>query len=136
MDVGGTNRSRKLHRWVAAATALSIITILGTGCASIRPQADLAHVGYAISAAADAHTTQQALASGAQETNPLLGSDPSAAKVAALKTVGFVALRSIETSWERKLGRNLKWYEKVLLWGLPIGLQTFAALNNSQVARR
>lgn len=135
MGVGGTNRHRKLHRWVTAVT-LSILTVLGTGCASIRPQADLAHIGYAVSAAADAHTTQQALATGAQEMNPLLGSDPSTAQVAALKTVGFVALRSIETSWERRLGRDLKWYEKVLLWGVPIGLQTWAATHNAQVARR
>lgn len=136
MNTGGTNRTRKSHSWVAAAAALWIITIVGTGCASIQPRADIAHVAYGISAAADMHTTEQALAAGGQEINPLLGSDPSVAKVAALKTAGFIGLRSIETSWERKLGRGLKWYEKVLLWGLPIGLQTFAALNNSQVARR
>lgn len=138
MGVQGTNRTKlqTLRRGVAAMAALAILTTLTTGCASIRPRADIAHIGYAISAAADVHSTQQALATGADETNPLLGSNPSTAKVAALKTAGFLALRSLESSWERSLGRHLKWYEKILLWGVPIGLQTWAATHNAQVARR
>jgi hypothetical protein len=125
-------RVRKISAGLVAVTLL----VASTGCASIRPQMDVAHIGYMASAAADISTTNKALASGATEMNPLLGSNPTTGRMAAVKTAGFFALRRIETSWERKLRRPLKWYEKALLWGLPIAVQSLAAVHNSNVARR
>lgn len=137
MAIGGMNpETKKRGSRIGVAVILAVLTMLASGCASMRPQADLAHAGYALSAAADVQSTQRALATGATEVNPLLGADPSTVKTVGLKAAGFFALRSIESTWESKLGRNLKWYEKILLWGIPIGLQSWAATHNSRVARR
>ena len=127
--------TRGTRRAIAGLT-IAVLLIATTGCASIRPQLDVAHMGYMASAAADISTTNSALQSGATEMNPLLGSNPSTSRMAAVKTAGFFALRRIETSWQTKLRRPLKWYEKALLWGIPIAMQSWAAVHNSNVANR
>ena len=116
---------------MSLAIAVLAITIFASGCASVRPQADPAHFAYLAAAAADTATTQSALARGGTEMNPLLGENPSVGRVVALKAVTFMGLRSVENRWQRKLGRRLKWYEKALVWGLPIAVQGLAAKLNS-----
>ena len=94
------------------------------------------HGAYIATAAADVVATRQALDRGARETNVLLGSSPSTGAIVGLKMAGWVGLRSLEGYLEKRFHRPLEWWERLLLWGAPIGLQSWAAFNNNGTARR
>ena len=81
-------------------------------------------------------TTQQALDRGAVEVNPLLGGQPSTGKLVALKAAGWFAVSSLESYLEKRMNRSLRWWERAIVWGAPIGVQSWAAYQNSNVARR
>ena len=123
----------------ARASVLALLSALivfnGLGCASVAPKADPVHAAYMATAVADVVTTQQALSRGGHEVNPLLGSQPSTAKLAGIKVAGWFAARSFESYLENRMKRQLKWWERVIVWGAPIGVQSWAAYHNSNVAR-
>jgi hypothetical protein len=124
------------HARASVLALLSALVVLnGLGCASVAPKADPVHAAYIATATADVLTTQQALGRGGQEANPLLGSQPSTAKLAGIKVAGWFAARSLESYLEGRMNRRLKWWERVIVWGAPIGVQTWAAYHNSTVAR-
>lgn len=124
------------RRPTAPLLLLLAATITSTACASMAPRADPLHGAYIASAAADIVSTQGALDRGAKETNVFLGDSPSTGAIVALKTAGWLGLRALEIHVEKRLKRPLQWWERVLLWGAPIGLQTWAAFNNQSTARR
>jgi hypothetical protein len=116
--------------------ACVLVVVSGLGCASLAPKADPIHAAYLAAATADVVATQQALDRGGQEVNPLLGSQPSTIKLVGVKAAGWFAARSLESYLESRMNRQLKWWERVIVWGAPIGVQTWAAYHNSNVARR
>jgi hypothetical protein len=117
------------------ALLITLIALNGLGCASVAPKADPVHAAYMATATADIVTTQQALGRGGHEINPLLGSQPSTAKLAGMKVAGWFAARSLESYLEGRMKRQLKWWERIIVWGAPIGVQTWAAYNNSTVGK-
>lgn len=118
---------------VAAVALFSLVTV--SGCASVAPRPEPTHVAYMAAAAADTISTQQALDRGGKEANPLLGSDPSGELMTGLKIGGFLGMRVLEEHIEDSLNREMKWWEKALLWAAPIGIQSYAAWHNSNVGR-
>lgn len=123
-------------RALVITLSCAFLTCLGSGCASMAPKADPMHAAYFATAAADVMTTQQALDRGAVEVNPLLGGQPSTGKLVALKAAGWFAVSSLESYLEKRMNRSLKWWERAIVWGAPIGVQSWAAYQNSNVARR
>jgi len=116
--------------------ALLVASAAGSGCASMAPKADPTHAAYLATAAADVVTTEKALQAGGEETNPLLGDEPSTGSVVAVKAVGWFGLRGLEALIEKKVDRPLHWWERILIWSTPIALQTYASFQNADVARR
>lgn len=113
-----------------------IALVAGSGCASMAPRANLAHIGYIAASAGDVVSTQRALSLGAVEANPLLGSNPSTPKLVAIKLAGWGGLRALEGLLERRAKRPLKWWEQAIVWAAPIGVTVWATANNNSVARR
>lgn len=104
------------------------------GCASIAPRPTVAHGAFLGVSTLDVISTQKALAAGAQEINPLLGDNPTALKMTAVKMVGWSLLRTIENTVEKEIGRDLRWYEQILFWAIPTGLTAWASAHNFGVA--
>jgi hypothetical protein len=119
---------------MSGRACIFVLCLLLTGCASVRPS-DTWHAAYIGTATADAVSTEAALRSGGVEINPLLGERPSPAKVAAFKVGGWFAVRGVESYVESQLDRPLHWYEKLALWGIPVAMQSWAAVHNLGVVR-
>ncbi len=124
---------RAVHRLVAASLCAAL-AISGIGCASLAPRPSVGHAGFLAVSTLDVVSTQRALAAGAQEINPLMGSNPTALKMTAVKMVGWSLLRTIENTVEQEIGRDLRWYEQVLFWAIPTGLTAWASAHNFGVA--
>lgn len=95
----------------------------------------LGHAGYIGAQTADVITTRYAIDQGATETNILLGDRPSTLKLIVWKTAIWLALRDMEVQWEKHLGRDLRWYERLLYWGPSIVLGVLAARINYENTR-
>jgi len=118
---------------VRVAAAFFLVAL--TGCASVAPQASPAHIWFGASAAGDIASSQAAFDRGATEQNPLMGSSPTALKMAAFKGGGWVLMRTLEDALERDLGRPLNKWQQFLIW-LPINaFQTWATFHNHGVCR-
>ena len=125
--------SRATHRLVAAILC-GALTVAGIGCASFAPKPTIAHAGFIAASTIDVIYTQKALGAGAQELKPIFGQNPSVAKMAAVKMAGWSLIRILETTVEKEIGRELKWYERVLFWAVPTGLTAWASAHNFGVA--
>lgn len=106
------------------------------GCASIAPKPTIGHAGYIGTSGFDIYSTQKALDGGAVELNGIYGDNPSVAKMAAIKTGGFVVMRLLENVIEDEIGRPLRWWEQTLLFLPSIAINTWAGFHNLAVARR
>jgi len=119
---------------LAAASLCGALAISSIGCASLAPRPTIAHAGFLAASTLDVVSTQKALGAGAQELNPIMGPNPSAMKMTAVKMAGWSLLRTLENTVEKEIGRDLKWYEQVLFWAIPTGLTAWASAHNFEVA--
>jgi len=129
-------QSRRAPVRLVAAFLTALLAFAGTGCATLAPKRSVAHAGFIAASAADVVSTQKALAAGATEKNPFMGDNPSAAKMAAVKLVGWSLIRTLEHTVESEIGRDLRWYEQVLFWAIPTGLTAWASAHNFNVAQQ
>lgn len=126
-------RQLTAHRHAVAVLVLCAQG-LTVGCATLTPKLMPGHVGFIAASAGDVFSTKRALAVGATERNPFLGEQPGTGKIIALKVGGWVAMRTIERAVEKEIGRDLKWWENVLLWIIPTGVSVWATQHNMRVA--
>ena len=127
---------RAIGRLVAACLC-AILATAGIGCATLEPlapKANIGHAGFLAASTVDVISTQKALNAGAQELNPLMGTNPSPAKMTAVKMVGWSVLRTLENTVESEIGRNLRWYEQVFFWAIPTALTAWVSARNFDVA--
>jgi len=129
-------QARRASRRLVAACLVAVLGLAGAGagCASLAPRPSIGHAGFLAASTMDIVSTQRALDAGAQERNPLMGSNPTPARMVAVKMAGWSLMRTIEASVEDGLGRQLRWYEQILFWAVPTGLTAWASAHNFGVA--
>lgn len=121
-------------RAAATVAAMLLACAAMTGCASMMPR-HLEHGAFIVTATADVVHTTAALDRGAQELNPLLGDRPGIRTLIGAKVLSWAVVVEIESAIEQAKGRLLHWWERVLLWAFPIGLNAWAAVHNAGVCR-
>lgn len=114
-----------------------VATVVLTGCASVRPDLrDGWHVATISAAAADVVTTTAALENPElREGNPVLttlcGTDVNTACMVGIKAGFIMGLRWLETTTEKRLGRELTGWERAAFWMMPTFLWGAAAAWNA-----
>jgi len=88
-------------------------------------------VGTAIS---DAETTVRGLNAGLVEMNPLLGQNPSRAKLYGFKLGASYGLYGLELLYQKQTGLPLKWWQRALIYAPMIAIQTYASIHNWRLA--
>ncbi len=134
MRTPSIERRQLTARRLAVAVLVLCAHGLTVGCATLTPKLTPGHVGFIAASAGDVFSTQRALSVGATERNPFLGEQPGTGKIIALKVGGWAAMRTIERAVEKEIGRDLKWWENVLLWIIPTGVSVWATQHNMRVA--
>lgn len=140
---------RKARRKRVSCLLITLL-LLSTGCAhTLQPDPPgrwetlapttpgrMATVATAIP---DVLTTQNALARGGVEGNPVFtvpcGDTPGAACLTAVKAAWYVGISTLEYELAKSIGRELKWWESLLFHAAPVAFQVLASWHNSGVNR-
>jgi len=117
---------------VARALPVVLAALLLLGCASVRPQIDPLHIAYIGTATTDTLTSIRAMEHGGVETSPIYGGAPPAAVLIGAKVAGWLVLRWVDSILPEDTPTGMR----LLLWGIPIAIQTYGTIKNIKVGNK
>jgi hypothetical protein len=89
-------------------------------------------VTYIGTATTDTLASIRAIERGGVETNPLYGGASPAAVLIGAKVVGWLVLRWVDSILPEDTPKGLR----LLLWGIPIAIQTYGTIRNIKVGNK